>query len=228
MRLFVNTKRVKANARLGKILTWGGLGIMAVGLLLSFSRPEETTLVMASALVGIIASQWGISLVNRWSRGPRMDEVLNDSLRGSDDSYAIFHYIFRNDHVLFAPSGVFALMPMLEDGMIEFEDGKWIQRKEKSGLLRRPLNRPIQGVDSVAAREAEILKKALLAEGAADPELQVKPLLVFMHRNAEVKPGDADLLAVHAKKLKTQLRKLPRGASVSPQAIEDLARKYKV
>lgn len=94
MRQYINSAKVNRNARLSRILSFGGLGIMGLGLLLSFRlRPQDRfELVLGLFLIGILASQIGQPMRNRWDRRPRLDEILDGALKGLDRRFAIFHY----------------------------------------------------------------------------------------------------------------------------------------
>ena len=216
MQQYIDAGKVKRNARLSRILSFGGLGIMGLGLLISFRPPYRVDLVLALFLVGILASQIGLPMRNRWDRRPRIDEVLDSALKGLDQRYAVFHYLLGARHVLVCPGGVFALIPRIEEGTIEYVDGDWRRTTEGGGLLRRGGTRPIRGIDRDATAEAERANKRL------NLPFSVRPFVVFLHSSAEMKVREAPFPHSHLKKLKSSIRKLPKAESLSERQLDQL------
>lgn len=218
MRQYINSAKVKRNARLSRILSFGGLGIMGLGLLLSFRlRPQDRfELVLGLFLIGILASQIGQPMRNRWDRRPRLDEILDGALKGLDRRYAIFHYALGARHVLISPGGVFVLIPRVEDGKIEYVDGQWTRTTSKGGLFRRAGTRSIRGIERELAAELDRASSHLHLPFA------VRPYLVFLHSNAEMTVHEAPVLSSHLKKLKPAIRKLPKSETLSEPEVAQL------
>ena len=193
---------------------------MGLGLLVSLRPSYRLDLVLVLFFIGIIASQLGTPMRNRWDRHPRIDELLDSSLKGLDKRFAIFHYSLGANHVLFTPSGVFAIVPRLEDGRIEYRDYQWSRTTTKGSFLRRAGTRPIRGVDRQAAAEANRVRKRT---DIAVNSLAIQPLVVFVNTAAEVKISDSPLLAIHYKKLKATLRKLPKAETLTADQVNQLA-----
>jgi hypothetical protein len=217
---YASERMIRRNARLGKILTFGGMGVLVLGLILSVAYPKQINAVLGIALVGVLSSQFGMVFYNRWSRRPRMDEVLDDTVKGLDSRYALFHYTLNSPHVLATPAGVFAIVPRMDEGEVAWEGGKWIlTRSGRRGTKTRVL----RGIEGAAQTEADAAASVL---GKRLPEItlpKVMPMLVFLSPKATVHARQAPLLAVHAKKLKETLRQLPKGPSLSPEQLKELA-----
>ena len=193
---------------------------MGLGLLISLRSDFRVDLVLVLFFIGIISSQLGTPMRNRWDRHPRIDELLDSSLKGLDKRFAIFHYSLGANHVLFTPSGVFAIVPRLEDGQIEYRDHQWTRTTTKGGFLRRAGTRPIKGVERQAAAEANRVRNR---NDVAVTSLAIQPLVVFVNTAAEVKISDSPLLTVHYKKLKPTLRKLPKAETLTADQVNQLA-----
>ncbi|MFQ5921948.1 MAG: hypothetical protein ACE5M4_03825 [Anaerolineales bacterium] len=217
MRQYIDLAKVKRNARLARILSFGGLGIMGLGLLISFRPPYRIDLVLGLFLTGILASQIGQPMRNRWDRQPRTDEILDGALKGLDQRFAIFHYSLGARHVLICPGGVFALIPRVEDGKIEYADGHWTRTTSKGGLFRRAGTRSIRGI------EREVVAEVDRANSRLNLPFSVRPFIVFLHSNAETNVREAPALASHSKKLKTSVRRLPKAETLSGGQIAQLA-----
>lgn len=216
---FTNHRRIRLYARLSRVLAFGGLGVMGVAVLLSLRQPYPVDLVFGLLLVGMLASQIGLPLRNRWDREPRFDQVLDEHLKGLDKRYLLFHHYLGASHVLICPAGVYALVPRLEDGEIEYVEDKWQRTVEKRGFLRRGGVKQIRGLAGDATGAAERAQRRLGRLGAP---VSVQPLLVFLHHAAQVNVNGAPLPSAHIKKLKPALRKLPKGQTLSDEQTQSV------
>ena len=216
MQQYINSAKVKRNARIARILSFGGLAVMGLGLLISFRPPYRTELVLGLFLVGIVASQIGLPMRNRWDRRPRVDEILDGALKGLDRRFAIFHYSLGARHILVCPGGVFAVIPRVENGLISYSDGSWTRTTNKAGLLRRAGTRRLRGIESEIASEVD------RAGSRLNLPFAVRPFIVFLHAGAEMDIRESPELATHLKKLKSSLRKLPKAQTLSERQIKQL------
>ena len=216
MQQYINSAKVKRNARIARILSFGGLAVMGIGLLISFRSPYRIDLVLGLFLVGILGSQIGLPMRNRWDRRPRIDEILDAALKGLDQRFAIFHYSLGARHVLVCPGGVFAVIPRVENGLISYSDGSWTRTTNKRGLLRRggdEIDTWHRGRDFLRSRSSRL---------SSQPAFAVRPFIVFLHAGAEMDIRESPELATHLKKLKASLRKLPKAQTLSEQQIKQL------
>ncbi len=223
MRHYLDTGKVRLYATLSRVLSFGGMGIMGIGLVVSFRQTTRLDGVLGLFLAGMIASQLGIPMRNRWDRHPRTDELLDRALKGLDARFAIFHYSLGASHAVSCPAGIFALLPRFEDGAVEYRDGKWQRTVQRRGRLRRGGVRRIEGLDRQALAEAHRLHNRLLKRlGQADLP-PVDTLVVFLHSAAEIRSDGAPTRVVHLKKLKETLRRLPKGQALSDSQLAMLA-----
>lgn len=220
MHHYLDARKVRRYATISRVLSFGGMGIMGVGLVVSFRQTTRLDAVLGLFLAGMIASQLGIPMRNRWDRHPRIDELLDRALKGLDGRFAIYHYALGASHAVVCPAGIFALLPRFEDGAVEYRDGRWLRTIQRRGRLRRGGIRRIDGLDRQAAAEAERLQRRLVRRIGSDQIPPVDPLVVFLHSGAEVRSDGAPTRAVHLKKLKEALRKLPRGQTLSDAQLE--------
>ena len=217
MRQYIDSAKVKRNARIARILSFGGLASMGLGLVISFQNPTDTRPVLGLFLVGILTSQIGQPMRNRWDRRPRIDELLDGALKGLDQRFAIFHYSLGARHLLICPGGVFALIPRGEAGKIEYNKGNWTRTTSRGSLIRRAGTRSIRGIEREADAEVD------RANSRLDLTFSVRPMFVFMHSNAEMNVHQAPAIASHLKKLKSSIRRLPKAETLSQKQIALLA-----
>jgi 5-bromo-4-chloroindolyl phosphate hydrolysis protein len=112
MQIYANDRTLNFKAKLGKILAFGGVGIVIFIFILSFQEGILTNILLVVAVIGMLVFQYGYFLNNRWGKHPRIDEVFDQALKGFDSRYSIFHYELGTNHVLIGPGGIFALVPL--------------------------------------------------------------------------------------------------------------------
>ena len=175
-------------------------------------------------LAGGLFSQLGTAVYNRFGRSPRIDEVLDDSLKGLGDDYTMFHYYLSANHALFTPAGVFALIPRDEKGEVRYESDQWILKLSKRRFGRS--QKLLKDIERIAARETKALERSLTKKLPNCSEIPVNPLLVFVADEATLDLDGSPIPASHRKKLKSTIRRLERCKSLSADEIHQLASAY--
>ena len=191
-----------------------------------FSLPFGKPFAFGLMLAGGLFSQLGTAVYNRFGRGPRIDEVLDDSLKGLGDNYTMFHYYLGTNHALFTPAGAFALIPRDEKGEVRYESDQWILKLGKRRFGRS--QKTLKDLERNAAREMKALKRALTKKLPNGSEMPVNPLLVFIADEATLNLDGAPIAAVHRKKLKSYLRRLERQKSYSVEEIQQLVSAFNI
>ena len=221
MQLYRNDRYIKRNKTLGRIMMFGGLGASFAAVIIVFVNSSLVSLALILMLGGGLFSQLGTGVHNRFGRSPRMDEALDDSLKGLGDNYAMFHYYLGTDHALFTPAGVFALVPRDEQGTIHYESDRWIYTPAKRRFGRG--QKPIKGIERDTTRDVNALKQSLSKRLPDAQQIVVTPLLVFVANDTTVDTDNAPFPAVHIKKLKSYIRRQDRQKSLSAEEIRELA-----
>ncbi len=224
MRLYHNERLIKRNKFLGRTMMFGGLGASFAAVIIVFLQPTLLSLAFGLMLAGGLFSQLGTAVHNRFGRSPRIDEVLDDSLKGLGDNYTMFHYYLGTSHALFTPAGAFALIPRDEKGEVRYESDQWILKLGKRRFGRS--QKVLKDLKRNAARETNALKRALSKKLPNSSEIPVNPLLVFIADEATLKLDGSPIPASHCKKLKSYLRRLERSKSLTAEEIHQLARSY--
>ena len=205
---------------------FGGLGASFAAVIIVFLQPTLLSLAFGLMLAGGLFSQLGTAVHNRFGRSPRIDEVLDDSLKGLGDNYTMFHYYLSANHALFTPAGVFALIPRDEKGEVRYESDQWILKLGKRRFGRS--QKPLKDLERNAARDTKALKRALTKKLPHCSEMPVNPLLVFIADEATLNLDGAPIAAVHRKKLKSYLRRLERQKSYSAEEIQQLVSAFNI
>lgn len=223
MRHYLPEARVRRYARLGLLAVLLGLACMITGIVLVFVRQDLVAVILGSSFAGLLFTQVGMAFRNQWGRTPRMDQVLDESLKGLDDRFAVFHYLLDASHALFTPEGVYVLLTTDLDGDVRFEDGAWVRYRPARRKGRPPSRQRLDDPARRVGPEVERLRKALTRRlGLSEPP-DVQPILVFIHPRAEVHAGDAPVPTVHLKKLKAFVRARPRRRPLPPEQVAILA-----
>jgi hypothetical protein len=221
MQVFLNERKVKVNSQIGRWASLGGLGVLIVGMIVSLSRPDLIWLTMLSLLLGFLGSTVGAYYANRWTRSPRADEVLTQSLKGISNQYHIYHYLLPLPHVLLGPSGLFVFRTLLHEGPITYDGKKW---KQKFNLLRAlgfsgqdSLTDPVRDMAYDVERFERWLAKRLPEEKI--PE--ISPFIVFVRDGAQLNVADTAVPVLLAKQLKKQIRQIDKECK-NPLSEDDL------
>jgi hypothetical protein len=224
MRTFRNDKFIQKRANLGRYVSLFGLGVLVLGLIISFSAPSAPEMVGVSFLtliVGFIASQVGIYYGNRYARLDRPDEVLSKALKGFDDRYALYQYTAPAGNVLVTPNACYVFAVKMQAGPIAYRNGKWQHDIGWKRLLKAfaqdGLGNPLTDVEVETGALKRYLDKHL-----PGVEVPLQPVIIFGHANAEIDAGNSPVPAMHVKKLKDWLRGAGKGGALTPQAHDRL------
>ena len=221
MRTFRNDKFIQKRANFGRYVSLFGLGVLVLGLLISFTAPELIGISFLTLIVGFIASQVGIYYGSRYARLDRPDEVLSKALKGFDDRYALYQYTTPAGNVLVTPNACYVFAIKMQSGPIAYQDGKWQHRIGWKRLFKafaqEGLGNPVNDVEL----EATALKR-YLAKHLPDVEVPLQPVIIFGHANAEIDAGNSPVPAMHVKKLKDWLRGGGKGGALTPKAHDQL------
>jgi hypothetical protein len=224
MKVFTNERLIKRNGRIGQIATICGLLVLVGGMVVSFRYPNYAPLAWIALLIGFGLSQIGLYFGNRWGRRLRLDERIDQGLKGLNDQYSIYHYMTPAAHLLTGPSGLWVILPYYQAGKIVYENGRW---KQKGGgfsqkYLRLFAQEGIGRPDLEAPAEVQSLTRFL---NKNIPELtlpEVHKVLVFTNEKATLEVDDAPIPTLPLKKLKEAIRKSAKENSSSPLLIQQI------
>lgn len=220
MKISTNTKLIKRNARIGQILMWSGMGVLVVGLYLNLKNdPAYYLYVLLSLPVGFILSQIGLTFNNRWGRQPRQEEKINESLKGLDNKYSLYHYLTPVDHLLVGPAGVWILIPFRQGGKVSYQGKRWNQQGVNLFsriFMQESLGRP----DLEIAAQQQDLDKYLAKKLPENDTVAVQTALVFLNPKVVLETSDAPFPAIPLEKLKDFIR---RRAKENPLPLEKAA-----
>jgi hypothetical protein len=221
MKIVSNEKLIQRNRKIGQFTTLTSLLILAGGLYISFTDPNQILTAYGALAVGFILSQIGIYFGNRWGRRPRPDESLSLGLKGMDERHTLFHYSAPIPHLLLGPGGVWALIPYHQKGNFTFEKGKF--RHKGGNLYLKIFGQEGIGRPDLEAENQITNVKRYLSKFIPEEEFPpIRAVLVVTNENAEIALDEAPVPGVHLKKLKEFIRKKIKENPIPPEKLSTL------
>jgi hypothetical protein len=210
MEAFVNERKVKVNAGIGRWTSVAGLVILVAGLVVSLRSPSLAWVSMLSLLLGFLSSVVGAYYANHWTRTPRADQLLDQALKGISNQYHMYHYLLPVRHVMLGPAGLFLFRTYLHEGPIIYDGKKWRQKLSLSRVLG------FSGQDSLAdpVRDALYDEKRfrnwLAARMPEEGIPEIASFIVFVRDGAELDVAETPVPVLQAKQLKGTVRRVDR------------------
>ena len=205
MQTYRNDKYIRSRARIGRYASFAGMGVLLVGLIITWTSPELIGVSLLALIAGFVLSQVGLYYANRFARAERPDQVLPKALKGFDDRYMLFQYTSPAGNVLVTPSSCVVFALKMQGGPIQYQNGRWKNnigwRRILAWFAQDSLGNPTREAES----EADALRR-YVAKKIPDIEVPVQPVIVFANPAAEVDAGESPVPAIHYKKLKEWLR----------------------
>jgi len=208
MQIIKNEKLIKRNGKIGQYTSLGALGVLGVGMYLSFQRPDLFAYSIGALILGFTMTQVGMYFSNRWGRSPRPDEQLDAGMKGLPGDATLYHYAAPAPHLLVGPMGLWLLLPYRQRGKLTFEKNRWrllgggFMQKYMSIFGQEGLGRP----DIEAASQMDAVRKHLAARMDAQSLPPINAALVFTNESVEIEAAETPLPALQLKKLKDFMR----------------------
>jgi hypothetical protein len=205
VRVFRNEKLIKRRAKVGRVLGFSGLGLLFIGLLMSF-RPEYFLQSYLVLILAIILASIGTYNAGKWLADPRADQALEAALRGFDNKHLLYNYLLPAEHVLLSPYGIYVFTVTRMDGKITYDGKRWRQKfsllRLLQGLSQERLGNPIQQLREDVDQVVRWLNRRM-----GDDDVPVEGIVVFTNPKAELDVADSPVPVVPVKKLKSYLRR---------------------
>lgn len=221
MRVVTNKKLAKRNRQITQYMFFGTFGVLILGFIFINSTvftnkaPDTLAILLQTAVLPIafIFTIISVRMTNLWARVPRPENAIEEGLKGLSNKSVLYNYYhFPARHVLICPQGIYAIVTRWHDQEYTVEDGKF---RSHRNAISRFLSAFIR-FDSVGdpfedARRAQNKVAQLLSSIA--PDVEVKPLIVFVDPKAVLNIKDTSIPVLHADtKLKPNLKSFLRDA----------------
>ncbi len=237
MQVYRNDQFIQRRAKLGRYISFAGMGVLLVGLIIiltttkpttSAATPEESAAFSESLLlstlaliVGFVLSQVGLYYTNRFARSERPDQVLVKALKGFDNRYHLFQFTSPAGNVLVTPNACLAFTVKMQGKEIHYRNGKWKHSYGWRSFFLWMASDSLGNPTKEATAEAETLQR-YLAKKLPGVEVPIQPVIVFGNPAAVVDAADSPVPAIHYKKLKDWLRGPGKSGDLSAEAREQL------
>jgi len=227
MKIIKNEKLIKRNGKIGNWISISALIILGGGMYFSISNSQNLQLVIysfAAFIVGFILTQIGMYMGNRWGRSPRPDEKLDAGLKGLPGEFTIYHFVAPAPHLLVGPSGIWALIPYRQRGVVTYTKNRW--RISNGGFMQAYMSifgqEGIGRPDLEAHGEIAALQK-LFSKSLDENEIpNIQAALIFMHDQVDLQVEDAPLPAMKLKQLKDFMRQKAKEKPISQLQLAEV------
>jgi hypothetical protein len=224
MKIIKNEILIKRNGRIGQWTSLGALGVLGIGMVLSFQRPDLFVFSIGALIVGFIMTQVGMYFSSRWGRSPRPDELLDAALKGLPGEMTIYHFVSPVSHLLIGSAGLWILHPFQQRGKISYYKNRW--RLSGGGFMQAYMTvfgqEGIGRPDVEIGNEIESIKKYFSNKTNEFEIPVINALLVFTNDQAEIDNTDAPLPVLKLKQLKDFIRQKAKEKPIDYLVLEKL------
>jgi hypothetical protein len=225
MRVYTNNEIIQSRSKWAKRIAPLTMLFLIGGLITNFmsmSQPQyfQPTLVLLA--LGFVFATVSSHLVNRWVREPRADQVLTTTLKKFGNDFLLFNYTTPASHVLLTPNRLYAIVVKNQDGQVIVNGHRYSRKFTWRRFLRffadEGLGSPAGEAESRVGKLEKFLRTNL--PGEEIPEL--KPLIIFTHKDVELIVNDSDIPVMRTNELKTYLREQEKNRAISPAQRQKL------
>lgn len=223
MRIVRNERHIRTRSFIGKNAALAGLVVLAVGLILSFVKPDQLLIMTICMMVGIIFSVVGGIFADRYAGPLAHHDALSDVLKGLDSQYVLVQYMLPVPHVLLEPGGLTALVVRSHGGQVTFqEEGRW-KHRQPGKVFRQMVGQPGVGVPDFEAKHQVEKLTGWLVDQLPETEVPVRAVIVFINPDVRLDAGDSPVPAFYGKKVKAWLRGPGKQSPLSSDVYRQLA-----
>ena len=224
MKIVKNDKLIQRNGKIGQWMSFAALGVLGLGMYISFTMPDLFVWSLVCLAVGFIMTQIGMYLGVRYGRSPRPDEKLDAAMKGLHSEFTIYHYSTPVSHFLVGPAGAWVILPYHQRGRIFFDKNRW--RMSGGGFMQAYMRifgqEGIGRPDIDAENEAHVIRKFLVKKLEGNNIPEIKPVLVFTSDEVEVDAGDSNVPAMKLKQLKEFMRQGSKNRALTSTQINQI------
>jgi hypothetical protein len=216
MKVFVNEDFIQKRAKITRWVSIAGLGVLLLGLIVSFNK-EYYFWSLPALVIGIFLASISGFNANRYVKEPRPDQSLAKALRGFDNNYHLFNYTARISHVFLTPSRVYAVLVKPQEGVVRQQGNRWRRDFSLKRLFLFFGDEGLGNLSRDARAEAERLQDGL-EDAFGEEAPAVEALVVFTNPKTELEmrePETEDAVVLTGKNLKKYIRAQRKGQPFS-------------
>ena len=227
MKIIRNDKLIKRNAKISQYVLIAALTTLVIGIYFTITKsdPEEIGWAYLFLIPSYILVQISIAMGNRWSRSPRPDEIVTQSLKGLDNQYSLYIFTTPVPHLLISPAGIWIIKTYHQSGKIFLNEKKNILKQRGGGNFFTRIFAS-EGIGNVVKDSQELKSRVekyfLKQEITNTPE--IKAVNVFISPDVVIDvPAFAEAITT-PDKLKDFLRRTAKQVNMNPEEIEKLTK----
>jgi hypothetical protein len=220
MRVSTNEKLIARRRRLGTYASFGGLGVLIVGMIASLQM-QYIWFSLIFLVIGFLLAQFGNYNLRRWGRNPRPDQVVETALKGFDDRYHLYSWTLPSAIVLLSPQGVYSFVTRDQTGEITVNGSQW-RTKFSVGRVLLAFAQEGLGNPTSEALEGAGRLSSWIETDLPSVSVEVRPAVVFINPRAQLQVTDPTVPVMDAASLKKWLRGAGKGANLKSEAYRAL------
>jgi hypothetical protein len=212
MQVSTNEKLIARRRRIGTYASFGGLGVLVVGMISSF-QVQYLWYSLIALVAGFLLAQFGNYNLRRWGRTPRPDQVIEVALKGFDDRYHLYSWSLPAPLVLLSPQGVYSFVTRDQTGEITVHGSQWRSKFNLGRALlafaQEGMGNPTNEALGGAGRLDDWIKAEL-----PDLPVEVQAAVVFINPRAQLQVSEPTVPVMDAASLKKWLRGAGKGTNL--------------
>jgi len=227
MKVFTNTDIIESRTKWARRVAPLTMFFLIGGLItnfLSINQPQYFRLTLLLLALGFIFATISSTLVNRWVREPRADQVLDSMLKKFGNDFVLFNYTAPAPHILLTPSRLYSIVVKNHNGEITINEHRAHQKFTWRRLYRlmadEGLGSPIGEAETYAGKLQKLLNKEL-SDPAGIPEIQ--PLVVFANKDVNLTVNNPPIPVIRTNQFKSYIRENNKSKNISADQRKTLA-----
>jgi hypothetical protein len=218
MRVYTNQEIITTRAKWARRIAPLTMLFLVGGLITNFmsmNQPQyfQPTLILLA--LGFVFATISSHLVNRWVREPRADQVLSATLKKFGNDFVLFNYTAPPPHVLLTPSRLYAIVVKNQDGQITVNERRFSRKFTWNRFFRFFADEGLGAPAAEAESRVDKLEKFLRKNLAEADIPEIRPLILFTHKDVELTVNNNDLPIMRTNELKTYLREQEKNRAIS-------------
>jgi hypothetical protein len=231
MKIIRNDKLIKRNSKISQYVLYAALTTLVIGIYLTITKStaEEIGWAYLFLIPSYVLVQISIAMGNRWSRSPRPDEVVAQSLKGLDNQYSLYIFTTAIPHLLVGPAGVWIIKTYHQSGKIYLDEKKNILKQKGGGNFFTRIFAS-EGIGNVGRESKDILDKfeKYLTKIGVTEHPKINVINVFINEDVTIDVPEYPEAIMTAEKLKDFIRKTAKQVNLEPSEIYKLTTKLPI
>ncbi len=223
MKIIRNDKLIARNAKISQYVLYAALICLVAGIYITFTNnsAEEIGTAYLFLIPSYVLVQFSISMGNKWSRSPRPDEVVTQSLKGLDNQYYLYIHTTAVPHLLVGPAGLLIIKTYHQCGRIYLDEKKGVLKQKGGGSFITKIFAS-EGIGTIQ-KQSQLTNdkcKVYLEKQGITPLTEAKIVNVFINEDVVLDAAEYSEVLLTPDKLKDFIRKTAKKINFPVEEIE--------